>query len=158
MDVPLFVSRRRLAKLNKLPRAKGQYSIDSGGFSELSLHGQWTVSIEQYIAEVRRWMEWIGPPVFAAEMDHMCEPFILQKTRKTVLQHQQLTVQNFLELMSRAQTCRGSPSCRVHDRGILDCVSMFEKAGVRLAKLPLVGLAVSVAGKARCGSAPSSPA
>ena len=36
LDVPLFVSRRRLATLRKLPRAVGSWALDSGGFTELS--------------------------------------------------------------------------------------------------------------------------
>ena len=45
-DVPLFVSRRRLAGLKTLPRARGPWALDSGGFQELILHGEWTVSID----------------------------------------------------------------------------------------------------------------
>lgn len=53
-DVPLFVSRRRLAGRTRLPRARGVWALDSGGFQELNLHGRWTVTPAHYVAEVRR--------------------------------------------------------------------------------------------------------
>jgi len=82
--VPLFISPRRLEKLNRLPRARGPYVIDSGGFTELSKYGAWAITVDRYIAEVRRCADCIGVPVFAAQMDHMCEPFILEKTPRVV--------------------------------------------------------------------------
>ena len=39
--VPLFVSHRRLSLRSALPRARAQWALDSGGFSELSLFGKW---------------------------------------------------------------------------------------------------------------------
>src|SRR4051812_39615765 len=50
-DVPLFVSVRRLMTMNRLPRAKGPWAIDSAGFTELSRNGRWTISVDQYVAE-----------------------------------------------------------------------------------------------------------
>jgi hypothetical protein len=81
--VPLFFS-RRLEKLNRLPRARGPYAIDSGEFTELSKYGERSITVDRYIAEVRRCSDCIGVPVFAAQMDHMCEPFILEKTPRVV--------------------------------------------------------------------------
>ena len=52
--VPLFVSRRRLTLRRKLPRAVGTWALDSGGFTELQMHGRWTLSPAAYVAEVRR--------------------------------------------------------------------------------------------------------
>ena len=37
LEVPLFVSHRRLAKRTRLPRSCGSWALDSGGFSELAL-------------------------------------------------------------------------------------------------------------------------
>lgn len=34
-DVPLFISRRRLVERVTLPRARGPWALDSGGFTEL---------------------------------------------------------------------------------------------------------------------------
>jgi hypothetical protein len=40
LDIPLFVSHRRLGRLKTLPRALGPWALDSGGFSELALFGE----------------------------------------------------------------------------------------------------------------------
>ena len=77
--MPLFISRRRLEKLNRLPQAKGPWAIDSGGFTELSTYGRWTITPKQYVEEVRRYVACIGNVAFAMQMDEMCEPFILRR-------------------------------------------------------------------------------
>jgi hypothetical protein len=59
-DVPLFVSRRTLAPRRTFPRARGVWALDSGGFSELSLFGEWQTSPRQYVAEVRRFRDELG--------------------------------------------------------------------------------------------------
>jgi len=46
--VPLFVSHRRLAPRKTLPRAIAEWALDSGGFTELSLFGEWRTSARQY--------------------------------------------------------------------------------------------------------------
>ena len=91
-DVPLFVSRRRLARYTRLPIACTDWALDSGGFSELSLFGHWTITPEQYASEVRRYHEEVGRLQFASAMDWMCEPAILEKTGLRVEQHQGRTV------------------------------------------------------------------
>ena len=101
-DVPLFVSRRRLVRRKTMPRARGRWALDSGGFTELSMHGRWTVPSAQYAAEVRRFRDEIGGLEWAAPQDWMCEPFITRKTGRTVAEHQRLTVANLLELRSIA--------------------------------------------------------
>lgn len=97
-DVPLFVSRRRLTGVKKLPRALGAWALDSGGFSELSLFGEWRTTATQYIGEVRRFEKEIGRLDWAAPQDWMCEPEVLKKTGMTVGDHQRLTLGNFLWL------------------------------------------------------------
>lgn len=97
-EVPLFVSRRTLARRRALPRARGPWALDSGGFTELSMHGTWTVSPRRYAAEVRRFRDEIGGLAWAAPQDWMCEPAVLAKTKLTVEEHQRRTVENFLEL------------------------------------------------------------
>jgi hypothetical protein len=51
-SVPLFLSRRRLARQRSLPRARGPWALDSGGFTELSLYGRWQTGERQYAAEI----------------------------------------------------------------------------------------------------------
>ncbi len=139
--MPLFISRRRLEKLNRLPRARGPIAIDSGGFSELSLHGEWSITVDHYIEEIRRYVACIGNVVFAAQMDHMCEPFILQKTGKTVEKHQRLTLENYLELMEKAPELPWAPVLQGWTVGSYwEHAEAFQKAGVDLSKVPVVGV------------------
>lgn len=96
--VPLFVSHRRLAGRRSLPRACAGWALDSGGFTELSMYGQWRTTPEQYVAAVRRYDTEVGLLEWAAPQDWMCEPFILAKTGLTVADHQARTIANFRRL------------------------------------------------------------
>lgn len=140
-DKPLFISRRRLALRKKNPRALGPWALDSGGFTEIKMFGKWVTPARQYVEEVRRWRDEIGKMEWAAIQDWMCEPFMLEKTGKTVKEHQELTLRNYLELREMAPEIPwvpvlqgyASPEYRRHQE-------MYEKAGIELAKLPTVGL------------------
>lgn len=99
--VPLFVSRRRLVAYKKLPRAICRWALDSGGFTELSMYGQWTIGPKEYATEVRQYRD-IGHMDFAAPQDWMCEPVMLRKTGKTVQEHQRLTLENYEDLLDLA--------------------------------------------------------
>lgn len=102
VSVPLFVSHRRLNNRKKELRATCDWALDSGGFSELTLFGGWRTTVETYISNVRRFVGEIGRLQWAAQMDWMCEPFMLAKTQKTIAEHQDLTLVNFVELMNKA--------------------------------------------------------
>lgn len=100
--VPLFISRRRLADIKrKYPRAIGPWVLDSGGFTELSMNGEWSITVDQYAAEVDRYCVEIGNMRWCAPMDWMCEPNIVAKTGLTVREHQARTIDNFLWLRDR---------------------------------------------------------
>lgn len=101
-DVPLFISRRRLSRYKTPPVAIGPWALDSGGFSELSMFGEWQTSPRQYIDEVRRWRDTVGNLAWAAIQDWMCEPFIVAKTGKSVAEHQSRTVHSYMTLKSLA--------------------------------------------------------
>lgn len=98
VDVPLFVSRRRLYERKTLPRPLGPWALDSGAFSELSEHGRYTFAEHDYVADVRRFADEMPGLQWVAPMDWMCEPHILAKTGLSVEQHQVYTVENFLRL------------------------------------------------------------
>lgn len=98
--VPLFISQRRLSQRIKLPRAAARWALDSGGFSELSLFGEWRTSARSYVMEIWRYQDQIGSLDWAAVQDWMCEPFILKKTGKSLEEHQRLTIQSWQTLMS----------------------------------------------------------
>jgi len=91
---PLFVSHRQLAARRRLPRAATRWAVDSGGLTELRLHGRWHTSAAEYAAAVRRYRDEIGSLEWAAPQDWMCEPFMLAKTGLTIAVHQAHTVAN----------------------------------------------------------------
>jgi hypothetical protein len=140
-EIPLFVSHQRLKKRKKLPRAFTGWALDSGGFTELSKNGRWSISKDDYIAAVRRYQKEIGNLDWAAIQDHMCEPFILKKTGRTISQHQQSTVQSFLDLKSAAPEIPWAPVIQGFEQSdYLRCVELYEAAGVDLRKEPIVGV------------------
>ncbi len=141
VDVPLFVSRRRLAKFKVLPRARGAWALDSGGFSELNLYGGWSISKERYVDEVRRYQAEVGGMTWAAPMDWMCEPFVLEKTGFSVLDHQHLTVCSVLDLRRIAPDVAWIPVLQGWTReDYAFCVELYAQGGVDLAAEPVVGL------------------
>ena len=101
-DVPLFVSHRRLRDRKSLPRARGAWALDSGGFTELSMHGWWQTTATEYAAAVRRYADEIGQLAWASPRDWMCEPWIVAKTGLTVADHQRATIADYLRLCDLA--------------------------------------------------------
>lgn len=139
-DVPLFISRRMLTGRRTFPRPIGPWALDSGGFTELSMFGQWTVSADDYVSDVRRFADAMGSPDFVAPQDWMCEAAILASTRKTIEQHQRLTVDNFVHLRDALGAIVIPVLQGWTASDYLRCVQMYEDAGVRLRDEPRVGV------------------
>ncbi len=140
-SVPLFISHHRLKTRKKFPRAKGVWACDSGGFSVLSKHGGYLDTPKEYAAKVRLYAQEIGGMQWASTQDHMCEPFILKKTNRTLEQHLQSTVQSFLDLKSIAPDLPWVPVLQGFELSdYLRCVELYERAGVDLRKESLVGV------------------
>ena len=140
-SVPLFVSRRTLAPMKRLPRAVGSWALDSGGFTEIAMHGEWKTSAAEYVSQVRRFRDEIGGLAWAAPRDWMCEPVMLQKTGLTVEEHQRRTIADYLDLRSRAPDLPFVPvlqGWRVVD--YWRHADAYAEAGIDLASLPLVGV------------------
>jgi hypothetical protein len=143
LDVPLFVSHRRLAAYRRLPVARVGWALDSGGFSELSLYGEWRTTPEEYVTAVRRYDTQVGRLGWAAPQDWMCEPAILAKTGLTVAEHQRRTVANFIRLEQRWDDveCPFMPVLQGWARGdYLQILDMYADAGVDLREYPVIGL------------------
>jgi len=97
--VPLFISHRRLMRLKRtLPVAIAPWALDSGGFSELSLYGGWKTTPSEYVDATIRYDREIGKLQFAAPQDWMCESEMLARTGMTIVDHQRLTVDNYVLL------------------------------------------------------------
>jgi len=140
-DVPLFVSHRRLARLKTLHPATCRWALDSGGFTELSLHGKWVTSAEGYAAAAADYMTTVGNLDFAAIQDWMCEPFMLQQTGLTVRQHQERTVASYLQLRDLAPGVPWLPVLQGWTLAdYMTCADLYAAAGVDLTLLPRVGL------------------
>ncbi len=141
-DIPLFVSHRTLKRYKKnLPRAAGEWALDSGGFSELSIFGKFQMSAIEYASKVGQYQREIGNMILAAPQDWMCEPFMLSKTGKTIAQHQELTLRNYQELRSVAPTIPWIPvlqGWKFDD--YMRHVDMYYHAGINLHEYECVGL------------------
>lgn len=141
VEFPLFVSRRRLQGRRKLPTAVCQWACDSGGFTELSMYGRWTIRFSKFVSEIRRYRDEIGKLAWAAPMDWMCEPFILAKTRGTVKGHQRRTIRNYLALIESAPDVPWIPVLQGWTHGdYLDHLEQYARHGVWLEGLSLVGV------------------
>lgn len=140
-DVPLFLSYRRLAGLRRLPRARGRWALDSGGFSELSMFGRWTFSPARYADDVRRFAGEIGQLDWAAVMDWMVEPAIRANTGLSVREHQSRTIASYAELRLLAPEVPWAPVIQGWTLGeYVEHVGMYARAGIDLSQAPVVGV------------------
>jgi hypothetical protein len=156
-EVPVFISRRtfydrRAGRYRRtFPRAGGRYAIDSGGFTELKDHGRWIITPAEYVDFLDRVWEETGAYDFAAPMDWMCEPAVIAGGRFAGLhfvgtglseaEHQRLTLDNFLDLRTRAPRRRVAPVLQAwRRRGYLRHRAMYAAAGIDLSAEPVVGL------------------
>jgi hypothetical protein len=125
-EVPLMVSARQPV----LPQASCRWALDSGAFTELSVHGRWTLPTACYAEQAARLADQLGGLDFAAPQDWMCEPAILARTGLSVAEHQQRTVANYLELRTLAPWLPWIPvvqGWRLDD--YLACVALYQRAG-----------------------------
>ncbi|QKV95326.1 hypothetical protein HUT19_29330 [Streptomyces sp. NA02950] len=149
--VPLFLKSEHFATAAKLDQARGPYAVDSGGFSELQRHGRWTRTPRQYVNDLRRIWECVGPFDWAAPQDWMCEPLMIQGgtvgpqrfvgTHLSVAEHQRRTVANYLELRELAPELPIIPVLQGWELPDYErCLALYERAGVDLTREPTVGL------------------
>jgi hypothetical protein len=131
VDVPLFVSCRRLRRSCPRRAAAGRWAMDSGGFTELRQYGEWRVTPEQYASEVAYWSSRLGAPDWVAPQDWMVEPDCLRRTGLTIADHQSRTVRSFLTLRDL-----GVPVIPVLQGWSFDdyrrCADLYVNAGVVL--------------------------
>lgn len=140
--VRLFISDRQLRKRRCQPVAIAPWSLDSGGFTELSRPPyRWLTTPGEYVERIRRYHDEIGMLEWAAPQDWMCEPFIIERTGLTMHEHQARTVDNLLELRSLAPPVPIIPVLQGFALGDYERhASMYADAGVDLTAEPLVGL------------------
>lgn len=141
VEIPLFISYRQLRRRCTFRSHAKLWAIDSGGFSELSLFGKWTISAQEYAEDCAWITRYVGGLQFAAIQDWMCEPFILAKTGLSVAEHQRRTVANYAALLQLAPTVPWAPVLQGYTpQEYLTHLRMYETAGHTLRNLPTVGL------------------
>lgn len=150
-NVPLFISNSGLRDMKKLPEALGRWAEDSAGFTELQRHGRWTRTPKQYVGDLRRHNEYIGPFDWAAPQDWMCEDAIIHGgtfnkqrfagTGLSIREHQHRTVGNYIDLRSIDDTLRIIPVIQGRTPADYEhCINLFDRAGINLLKEPTVGI------------------
>lgn len=140
-DVPLFVSRPALQGRKSFKKATMRWALDSGAFSEIAKYGKWTVSPEQYVTFARTVYTEIGNVDWISIQDWMCEPPMLLKTGKSIREHQELTVANYLRLQILDPELPWTPVIQGWtQQNYLEHIMMYWDAGVNLSQLPVVGL------------------
>lgn len=155
-DIPLFVSYRRLLDKATWKPAVRDWALDSGGFSELSRHGKWTITEREYVAGVARAEREIGRLLWAAPQDMMCEEGIIHGGRAGKVTapgtglnariHQHMTMLNYVTLVNlwpeySDAPCPFIPVLQGWTLGdYLYCWDLYRSAGIDLTQFPLVGL------------------
>lgn len=76
--------------------------MDSGAFSQLIRYGGFTISESDYAERINFFAK-TGNLLAAVTRDWMCEEIILNKTGKTVAEHQKLTIKGFESLRPLVQ-------------------------------------------------------
>jgi hypothetical protein len=157
VDFPLCISYGRLRRIKRLRRGMVPWILDSRGFSELSQHGRWTISAEEYVADVARYDEEIGGLAWASPQDWMMEDAIIHGgmagnvrcvgTHLPGEEHQRRTVASFTELTAlwprySSRPCPFIPVLQGDSpASYLRCYQMYLDAGVLLGEEhPLAGV------------------
>lgn len=140
--IPLFISHRVLrTRRSTFPRATTRWALDSGGFTELNLHGEWRTTPHEYVAAVRRYVDELGSLQWASPQDWMCEPWVIAKTGLSVAEHQQRTVDNYLQLRELAPDLPFIPVLQGWELPDYHAhADAYAAAGVDLAAEPVVGI------------------
>ena len=135
-----------MVSVTRMPKRKpivasSAWVLDSGGFTELALYGGWRSTAKQHADNVRRISSSSTNMLWASPQDWMCEPSMLAKTKKTVKEHQALTITNFLELRN---TAADLPIIPVLQGWVLadylSHVEQYASAGINLESESIVGV------------------
>lgn len=138
---PMFVAAHRMQRRSTFPAATVPFALDSGGFNHLLREGRWTTSPREYAEHAQRIKVETGKLEWAAVQDWVCAPPVLEKTGKTVLEHQQRTIESYFELRHLAPRVRWVPALQGISKGdYLRHVEMYRDAGVVLEDLDLVAV------------------
>jgi len=133
--IPWFVSITRILKRKSI--IEGDWMLDSGGFTQISQHGDYTISEQDYLDVVE-----YQKPVLAFCQDWMCEPQMLKKTGLTVRDHQDKTLESYLSMASFSKKIR--PVLQGWDaKDYVNHLRAYKRAGVDIHQLFGVGTVCS---------------
>lgn len=99
-----FVSVNRIRTRKKAVEAS-EWIMDSGAFTEISTHGHYRTSVEDYARQINRWSYPGSGLIAAVAQDWMCEPHIIRKTGLSVEEHQRLTIERYDDLLALVDGC-----------------------------------------------------
>lgn len=138
--VPLFISHNTLKNRKSMPKAVTRWALDSGGFTQLSSNEDgWPKGSEEPYVEKVRFYRTAGGLDFASPQDWMCEPWLMNG--RTVQEHQERTVENYLKLRELAPDIPWLPVLQGWDlRDYVTCVGTYMEYGVDLREYPRVGV------------------
>ena len=133
------MSAHRMRRKSAFPPATVPFAVDSDGHNHLLREGRWTTSPREYAEHAQRIKVETGKLEWAAVQDWDCTPAVLAKTGKTVLEHQQRTLESYFELQHLAPRVRWVPTLQGFSKGdYLKHVEMYRDAGADLRGLSLV--------------------
>jgi hypothetical protein len=162
-NFPMMVSYRQLERAGYAVKSKRKlypsthpWIEDSGGFTELSMYGEWRTTPREYVSAVARHAHEIGQLEWAASQDWMCEPEIIHGgvvngkrypgTHLSVAVHQHLTVLNYVTCVNlwpeySDLPCPIGPTLTGWRFGeYVYCAELYRAAGIDLTKCKRVGL------------------
>jgi hypothetical protein len=144
VDFPVCLSHVALSRYKRACPRLGEgasWILDSGAYSQLSGHGRFLSSPQQYAQAALRYIEEVGRPDFISPQDWMTEPEVLAATGLSVREHQARTISSYLTLI---ELLPGQPVIPVLQgnslTSYLDCAAGYRAAGIDLAALPRVGV------------------
>lgn len=74
-----------------------EWLLDSGAFTEISLHGRYRAEPEEYAERIERWSR-CGRLLAAVSQDFMCDDPVLERAGGTVAGHQEATIERYATL------------------------------------------------------------
>lgn len=141
VTVPLFISHRVLAPRRKLRPMACDWALDSGGFTEITMHGRWVTEPQAYVEAVYRYATEMGRLDWAAPQDWMCEPHMIERTGLSIPEHQARTIASVLDLRERAPDLPFIPVLQGWELPDYERhIEAYAAAGIDLTAEPTVGV------------------
>ena len=137
---PVLVSAPRVLRSSLQP-ATVPFILDSGGVSHLLQEGRWAWSSQTHAELAHRAKLETGKLKWALVQDWPCLPAVLEKTGKSVLEHQELTLSSYLKLRESAPRIPWMPVLQGQSKeDFLKHVASYRDAGVELEALERVAV------------------